>query len=251
LTYSRELTRIAFVCLLIANSITVARGDDQIRRLPDGRYLVQVNDVAVALPEEDPKNKQIGFYVSTPPGTSPFHFYLTDLVRDPDRYAPRLRSTEWSSVSAWTSYDHPREIIGVPVVKGVNRVGIHAGADKNCEAWQSDWARYREAAVKMPADQYDWIRQDYPKSPPTSMFIKFLDGGDRRKSRYYALSCDFAGGCSARACHDSLTAWISFYSSNKIQGEDYSVKDFDQQIASGIKVLEHMLLGKPVDLSHP
>jgi hypothetical protein len=39
--------------------------------------------------------------------------------------------------------------------------------------------------------------------------------------------------------------------SNKPKGEDYSVKDFDQQIASGIKVLEHMLLGKPVDLSHP
>jgi hypothetical protein len=52
----------------------VAHCDDQIRRLPDGRYLVQVNDVTVALPEEDPKHKQIGFYVSTPPGTSPFTF---------------------------------------------------------------------------------------------------------------------------------------------------------------------------------
>jgi hypothetical protein len=76
--YSRgRLTWIALVCLIIAHSITVARCDDQIRRLPDGRYLVQVKDVTVALPEEDPKNKRIGFYLATPPGTSPFHFYLT------------------------------------------------------------------------------------------------------------------------------------------------------------------------------
>jgi hypothetical protein len=185
---------IGLVCLTTAWSVQIARCEETISRLPDGRYLVEVNDVTVALPEEDPKNKQISFYVSTPPGASPVHFYLTDLVRDPDRCAPKLRSSEWSSVSAWTSGDHPREIIGVPVVKGVNKVGVHSGVDANCEAWQSDWARYREAAINMPADQYGWIRQDYPNSPLTSMFIKFPDGGDRRKGRYFALSCDFAGG---------------------------------------------------------
>ena len=51
--YSRGgLTWIALVCLIIARWITDARCDDQIRRLPDGRYLVQVKDVTVALPEE-------------------------------------------------------------------------------------------------------------------------------------------------------------------------------------------------------
>ena len=83
-----------------------------------------------------------------------------------------------------------------------------------------------------------------------SMFIKFLDGGDRAKSSYYPLSCGFSGGCSIYACHDGLSAWVSFYSSNKPKGDDYAVKDFDRQIASGIKVLEHMVLSRSVDLSH-
>jgi len=248
---SRGLTRIALVCLIIANPIAVARGDDQIRRLPDGRYLVQVNNVTVALPEEDQNHKQIGFYVSTPPGTSPFHFYLTDLVRDPDRHAPRLRLSEWSSVSAWTSYDHPHEIIGVPVVKGVNQVGIHAGPDKNCEAWNLDWARARDEAIAAPPDQYGWIRQDHPRSPSWTGFIKFLDEHDREKSRYHALYCDFFGACSLSACHNDLTAMVRFFSSNKPRGEDFAVESFDEQIASGTKVLEHMLLGKSVDLSRP
>ena len=147
--------------------------------------------------------------------------------------------------------DHPNEIIGVPVAKGVNRISIHSGVDKNCEAWQSDWDRYREQVLNMPADQYGWIRQDLnPKNTRNTIFIKFLDGGDRRMSRYYALSCNFAGGCYAQACHNSLTAGISIYSANRIQGEDFSVGDFDQQIASGSKVLEHLVMGKHVDLSH-
>ena len=37
----------------------------------------------------------------------------------------------------------------------------------------------------------------------------------------------------------------------QLRGEDFAVKSFDEQIASGTKVLEHMLLGKSVDLSRP
>ena len=250
--YSRGgLTWIALVCLIIAHSITVARCDDQIGRLPDGRYLVQMKDVTVALPEEDPKNKRIGFYVATPPGTSPFHFYLTDLVRDPDRYAPRLRSSDWSSVSAWTSVYNPTDILGTQVVRGVNLVELHSGVDKNCEAWNHDWARAREAAIAEPSDQYGWIRQDHPRSPPWTGFIKFLDEHHREKSRYYAVYCDFTGLCSLSACHNDLTARVRFFSSNKPRGEDFAVKSFDEQIASGTKVLEHMLVNQSFDLSRP
>jgi len=141
--------------------------------------------------------------------------------------------------------------LGEQVVKGVTGVGIHAGVDKNCEAWLLEWARYREVAVGLPADQYGWTRQDSLRSPQTSTFIKFLDQGDRANSRYYPLHCDFSGGCSLTACRDRLTAWVRIYSSNKPQGEDYSVKDFDQQIVSGIKVLERMIVNRSVDLSHP
>jgi hypothetical protein len=243
--------RIALVCLIIAHSIAVARCDDTIRRLPDGRYLVHVKDVTIALPEEDPKNTRTQFQVATPPGTSPLFFTLTDLLRDPDRYASKLKSSEWSSVSAVTSVDHPLDILGVQVVRGVNMVGVHSGPDRNCEAWNRDWAHARDAAIVAPSDQYGWIRQDHPRSPPWTGFIKFLDEHDRAKSQYYALICNFAGSCLLSACHNDLTAWIRFHSSNKIQGEDFAVKDFDQQITSGAKVLEHMLLGKPVDLSHP
>jgi len=241
---------IAFVCFAATLSIPVARADEAISRLADGRYLVQVKDATVALTEEDPTDTQTGFYVSTPPGTSPFHFSLTDLVRDPERYAPRLRSSEWSSVSVGMTRRHPGEIVGVPVVKGVNRVGIASGVDRGCEAWKSEWARLREAAVNVTADQYGWIRRDDTKRS-SSTFIKFLDDANRPAGRFYGLSCGFSGGCSVSACHDSLTVFINIYSSNKIQGEDYSVKDFDQQIASGIKVLEHMLVNRPVDVSHP
>jgi hypothetical protein len=55
----------------------------------------------------------------------------------------------------------------------------------------------------------------------------------------------------ALACHDDLTTWIRIYSSNKIRGEDFAVKNFDEQIASGIKVLERMLVDHPIDLSRP
>jgi hypothetical protein len=247
--YSRGLTWIALVCLIIEHSNTVAHSDDQLRRLPDGRYLVQVKDVTVALPEEDPKNTRILFATATPPGTSPFLFTLIDLLRDPDRYASRLKSTEWSSVSAGTSVYHPTDILGIQVVRGVNHVSVHSGVDKNCEAWNHEWARARDAAIAAPSDQHGWIRQDHSRS--WTGFIKFLDEHDRENSRYYALYCDFTGSCSLSACHNDLTARIGFYSSNKIQGEDFAVKDFDQQIASGIKALEHLLVDKPVDLSQP
>jgi hypothetical protein len=82
------------------------------------------------------------------------------------------------------------------------------------------------------------------------MFIRFLDEGDRRTSRYYAVHCGPSGACSTRACRDRLTAWIAFYSSDKPRGEDYSVRDFDEQIASGKSVLEHLLVDRSVDLSH-
>ena len=36
----------------------------------------------------------------------------------------------------------------------------------------------------------------------------------------------------------------------KTYGEDYAVKDFDRQMASGIKVLQNMVLNQTVDLSH-
>jgi hypothetical protein len=251
-SYSRGgLTLIALVCLT-AHSTTVARCDDQNRRMSsDGRYLVQVKEVTVALPEEDPKNTRILFAAATPPGTDPFFFTLIDLLRDPDRYVSRLKSSEWSSVSAGTSNSHPADILGMLVVRGVTKVGVHSGVDKNCEEWNLDWARARDAAIGAPSDQYGWIRQDHPESPPTTGFIKFLDEHDRANSRYYALICDFTGGCLLSACHDDLTAWIKIYSSNKIQNEDFAMKEFNQQIASGTKVLEHMLLGKPVDLSRP
>ena len=38
---------------------------------------------------------------------------------------------------------------------------------------------------------------------------------------------------------------------NKPNGEDYSVKEFDRQIASGKTVLERLLVNRSVDLSHP
>ncbi len=250
--YSRGgLTWIALVCLIITHSITVARCDDQIRRLPDGRYLVQVKDVTVALPEEDPKNTRILFAAATPPGTKSFSFTLIDLLRDPDRYASRLKSGEWSSVSASLSVDNPTDILGTQVVRGVNLVGLHSGVDKNCEAWNHDWARAREAAIAEPSDQYGWIRQDHPRSPPWTGFIKFLDEHDREKSRYYAVYCDFTGLCSLSACHNDLTARVRFFSSNKPRGEDFAVKSFDEQIASGTKVLEHMLVNQSFDLSRP
>ena len=248
--YSR-LTWIALVCLIIAHSVTVARSDNQIRRLSDGKYLVQLKDVTVGLPEEDPKNASIQFQVATPPGTNPLLFTLADLLRDPDRYASKLRSSEWSSVNAGISVYNPHNILGVQVANGVVRVGVHSGVDSNCEALNRDWARARDAAITAPSDQYGWIRQDHPRSPPTSVFIKFLDAHDREKSRYYALECDFRGLCWFNACHNNLTAWIQIHSSNKSRGEDFAVKDFDQQLASGTKVLEHMLLGRPVDFSHP
>jgi hypothetical protein len=244
-----ELLRIALLCLIIAGSIAVGRCDDQIRRLPDGRYLVQVKDVTVALPEEDPKNTRILFAAATPPGTRHFSFTLIDLLRDPDRYASRLKSSEWSSVSASTSV--PTDILGTQVARGVNLVGLHSGVDKNCEAWNHDWARARDEAIAASSDQYGWIRQDHPRSPPWTGFIKFLDEHDREKSPYYAVYCDFTGLCSLSACHNDLTARVRFFSSNKPRGEDFAVKSFDEQIASGTKVLERMLVDHPFDLSRP
>lgn len=101
------------------------------------------------------------------------------------------------------------------------------------------------------ADQDGWTRQEYSKSTGETMFIKFLDQGERRASRYYAVHCEFSGGCSTRACRDGLTAWVKFYSSNKPRNEDYLVSEFDEQIASGKKVLERLLVDRSVDLSHP
>jgi hypothetical protein len=229
------------VAMIVAAAAAVwsplVRCEEAISELSDGRYRVQMKDAIVALTEEDPTDRQTGFSVSTPPGTSPVHFYLTDLVRDPERYASRLRSSEWNSVSVGLTRRHPGEIVGVPVVKGVNGVGIHTGVDRNCEAWLPNWARYRDAAIGLPADQYGWTRQDNLRSPRTSMFIKFLDERDRSKSRYYPLQCDFSGTCSLRACHNGLTAWVSIYSSNKLQGEDYAVKSFDQQIVTASRSL--------------
>ncbi|MCK1537476.1 MULTISPECIES: hypothetical protein [unclassified Bradyrhizobium] len=241
----------AVLAFLVASSISIARCEEAIKRASDVRYLVDLNGVTVALPDEDPKDQQTGFYVASPPGKSPFHFYLNDLLRDPERLASRLRSAEWVSVSVGSSTNHPREIIGVSVVKGVNRASILSAVDTNCEAWQADWARYRKVAIGLPADEYGWTRQDQAGSPYGSMFIKFLDAGGREQSRYYPVHCNFAGGCSLWACHDRLTQRISFYSSNKPKGEDYSVKEFDRQIASGKTVLERLLVNRSVDLSHP
>lgn len=144
----------------------------------------------------------------------------------------------------------PCEIIGIPVARGVNRAGLLVGVDKNCEAWQAGWSRLRDAAVNLAPDQYGWTRQEFSKSTGETMFIRFLDEGDRRISRYYAVRCGFDGGCSTRACRDGLTAWIAFCSSDKPRGEDYSVREFDEQIASGKSVLERLLVDRPLDLSH-
>jgi len=240
--------RILIALVLVSTNSAIARCEDLITRGLDGRYLVQVKDVTIALPEEDPMARMTLFSLATPPGTSPFSFTLTDLVRDPSSYLSRMRSSEWSSFR--TSQARLGEISGQKVVKGVTGVGILSGVDKNCDGWQPNWARLREAAIGLPADRYGWTRQDDIRSPPTSTFIKFLDQGDRAKSRYYVLYCDFSGGCDLRACHNYLTTWISIHSSNKIQREDYSVKDFDEQIASGIEVLQHIVLTRQIDLSH-
>lgn len=242
----------AVLALLAAtSSMSIARCEETIKRAPDGRYLVDLNGVTVALPDDDPKDQQTGFYESTPPGRSPLHFYLNDLLHDPERLAPRLRSSEWSSVSVGSSSNRPREVIGIPVARGVNRVGILVGVDKNCESWLAGWSRLRDAAVGLVPDQYGWSRQEVSKSTGETMLIRFLDEGDRRTSRYYAVHCGFNGGCSTRACRDGLTAWIAFYSSDKPRGEDYAVREFDEQIASGKRVLELLLVGRSVDLSHP
>jgi hypothetical protein len=249
--FGSRQTSIALVCLSIAFSTADARCADQIRRLPDGRYLALVKDVTVALPEEDPQNTRIQFQVATPPGTDPLFFTLIDLLRDPDNYAPKLRSSNWSVVSAGTSISNPDDIVGIQVVRGVIRVAVTSGVDENCKAWNQDWVRFRDEAIAARSDQYGWIRQDHPKSPPWTSFIKFLDEHDRENSKYYALHCDFSGLCSLSACHNDLTARIIIHSSNKVRNEDFVVKEFDQQIVSGIKVLEHMLVNKRIDLSHP
>ncbi|MCP3408601.1 hypothetical protein [Bradyrhizobium sp. CCGB01] len=236
----------ALIFLMPVNLVGAALGEE-VPRQPDGRFLIQLKDVLVALPEEN--STMTTFAVSTPPGKSPLEFTLTDLVGAPGRYSATLRSSEWSSVRV--SQTRPREMLGEQVAKGVTGVGILSGLDTNCEAWLPQWARYREAALGLPADQYGWTRQDNHRSPPTSAFIKFLDRGERATSRYYPLDCDFSGNCLLKACRNGLTAWIRINSSNKGQGEDYSVKDFDQQIASGAKLLERMVVNRPVDLAHP
>lgn len=246
-----QLRDIVLVCLMVAGSCAEGHCYDQFRRLPDGRYLVQLKDVTVALPEEDPKATRIRFAVATPPGTSPFTFTLPDLLRDPNRYASRLKSSEWSSVWAGTSVAHPSDILGTQVARGVNQVALVSGLDSNCEAWKRDWARARDAAIAETSDQNGWIRQDHPRSPSWTGFIKFLDEHDRENSRYYALYCDFSGSCSLSTCHDHLTAAVHFLSSNKPRGEDFAVERFDEQIASGIKALESMLVDQSFDLTLP
>lgn len=163
------------------------------------------------------------FYVSTPAGSNPLQFYLNDLLHDPERLASRLRSSEWSSVSVGSSSNHPRGIIGIPIARGVNRVGVLVGVDKNCEAWLAGWSRRRDAPVDLATDQYGWTRQEFSKSTGETMFIRFLDEGGRRTSRYYAVHCGFNGGFHA-----------GMY----------------EQIASGKSVLEHLLVDRSVDLSH-
>jgi hypothetical protein len=249
----QRICKAAILTLLTATtSLPVAGGEGAITRLADGRYLVELKGVTVALPEDDdPKILTTWFDVSGPPGSRPFHFYLRDLLRDPDQYVPQLRSAPWSSVYVGTSGIRPYQIIGVHVARGLNRVGIVSGGDADCEAWQADWARYRKVAIGLPADEYGWTRQDQARSPSGSLFIKFLDAGDREQSRYYPVHCDFTGACSLWACHDGFTQRITFYSSDKPKGEDYSVKEFDLQIASGKSVLERLLVNRSVDLSHP
>lgn len=238
--------------LAATSSISIARCDEAIKRTPDGRYLVDLNGVTIALPDEYPKEQQTRFYVSTPPGSSPFGFYLNDLLRDPERLSPRLRSSEWSSVGVGTSTTHPHEIIGIPVVRGVNRVSVRVGGVYTyCEEWVRSLSSLRDIALDLAADQYGWTRQEVSKRPTYTIFIKFLDESARRTSRYYALQCDFSGTCSTVACRDGLSTSISFYSSNKIQDVDYSVKEFDQQVESGKKVLERMLVGRTIDFSQP
>lgn len=244
----QKLAALAF--LVAASSLPAAQSEEMIARLPGGRYLIQLKDVTVALPEESPKDTQIAFLVPEPPSGVRL-FYLLDLVRAPERYAPMLRSADWIDVSVGTSVNHPHEIIRVTVATGVNKIGIRAGVDNYCEIMQRDWARYRDAALGLPTDGYGWTRQDMNSNPTASMFIKFLDEGDRAKSRYYPVSCSFDGRCSIYACHNGLSASVSFRSSNRPKGKDYVVKDFDQQIASGLKVLESMVVNRPVDLSHP
>ncbi len=207
--------------------------------------------MTVALPEEDPRAARILFAAATPPGTSPFTFTLIDLLGNPDRYVSKLKSSNWSSVSASTSNSHPTDILGIQVVKGVNSVALLSGADPNCEDWKREWADARDAALGEIADKYGWIRQDHPKSPPWTGFIKFLDERDRDHSRYYALHCDFFGACGIRTCHNNLTAGVRFYSSDKPRGQDFAIERFDEQIASGIKVLDSTLVNQSFDFTLP
>lgn len=57
-----RIWKIAVLALLAAtSSISIARCEEAIKRTPDGRYLVDMNGVTVALPDEDPKDRQTGF----------------------------------------------------------------------------------------------------------------------------------------------------------------------------------------------
>lgn len=195
--------------------------DGRLPQLPDGRYRVVVKDVTVALPKDDPENTRIQFQTAAPAGKAPDLFRVFDLGRDPEKYLSKLKSSEWSAVVA--SANRKNDILGTKIVKGVFNVGLLSGKDANCAAWKLDWERYRATAINEKADQYGWIRLGEPQDP-SSKFIKFLDNQTRAGSPYHTLVCDFAGYCLLSTCHDDLTVWIKINSSNKIQGEDYSVK---------------------------
>ena len=236
--------------------------------LPDGRVLIDLKGISVALPREGDDN------------SSNFRFFLDFLVEgrrgdetlsvakallDPKAAREKFALAYSVSFTLSNSRLQPNLLLGrferskFPAV-----FSVHRGSVANCSSWRRSFLEYAEIVRErnLSANPWGWVRVDgsviphLDRSPANIVFLKFADDTTRR-GRFLAIGCDVLGGCSTTKCLDGNTsAFFKLGDLPTVKSPDmktavFDTFAFDAAFKNASELLEYVLIGRPVDLSYP
>lgn len=222
--------------------------DESWEKTPDGRLVVDLKGIKVGLPilaADDSRNATVSSVQLYFPGPPLDILSVKDLMTKPEESRRHIADSKAIVLVVWggLSDDWFYDVIG-GIVR-VGSVGLAFGPDANCISWKRTYREWRNETLTKSADSDGWISQG-------EGYVRFVDGGHRAESRYYAVNCGPWGNCQMTVCRDGLTTSFNFNGTGKRNGfrQPIDTSRFDDAIKFAVEKLNRLLLEQKADLTY-
>jgi hypothetical protein len=230
----------AFTFFILTIAIVQPVQAQEWQRLPDGRVVIEVKGVHLAMPTAGSELGDIHFCVS-----STKYMDLKHVIEFPDQAREYFERNN----IRWVEIPNLAQRDGLFLGR-FNRssyrslnfsVSVGEGAQNNCRAWERLRDRYRERAIAehMPIDSNGWAEFVNLRSPASWNYVRAQDRTGLPK-HFDSFNCNSFNLCTATSCVGSNAAF-TYQFNRDVRKRD----DWDGVIQNAADVFRFIFLNGP------